>query len=699
MRINRLSTRTTTGFESLNAMGTSLAAMFQPPERISVADAAEKYVHLNIPGAYMGPYQNRLTPYMVEPMNVLGSRDYRGCVFAGPAQSGKTQSLILNWLAYTVRVDPMDMIIYNPSHATARDFAVRRVDRLHRHSPEIGKMLSPRADDDNRHDKMYRNGTMLTLSWPSVSEFAGKPVGRVALTDFDRMDDDIDGDGNPYDLASKRTTTFGSFAMTLAESSPSRPLEDPRWIARSAHEAPPVTGILGLYNRGDRRRWYWPCSRCNDWFEGNFKHLRWADVPDRMEAAESVRLVCPKCEHPMKPENRRDLQEWGTWLRDGQAISASGKITGKATRSEIASFWLNGVAATFITWPQLVAAYLTAEEEFRKTGSEDSLRKFFNNDLAEPYLTKNKETIRTPESLRDRAEKWTERTVPSSVRFLVAAVDVQTNLFVVQIFGIAPGEPFDVYLVDRFDIRKSKRVDADGDRAWVKPGTYVEDWNLLIEEVIQKTYLIDDDSGSRMQVRMTLCDSGGRAGVTTNAYNFYRVLRRNGMSDRFHLVKGEPQINAPRVRVGYPDSQTRATGTKAGAQGDVPVLFINSTINKDALNSRLDATETGRGKFHFPSWLEDWFFAEMCSEVRTPKGWEVGRGGRQRNEAWDLSYYLLGFCASTILNVERIDWTGKVPPWADIADRNPYVSGRKKEDVAPEAKPGYKMRNYGSVLG
>jgi phage terminase large subunit GpA-like protein len=79
-------------------MGESLAAMFQPPERISVADAAEKYVHLNIPGAYMGPYQNRLTPYMVEPMNVLGSRDYRGCVFAGPAQSGKTQSLILNWL-------------------------------------------------------------------------------------------------------------------------------------------------------------------------------------------------------------------------------------------------------------------------------------------------------------------------------------------------------------------------------------------------------------------------------------------------------------------------------------------------------------------------------------------------------------------------------------------------------------------------
>src|SRR3546814_10085019 len=51
---------------------------------------------------------------------------------------------------------------------------------------------------------------------------AGKPIPRIALTDRDRMEDDIDGEGDPFDLATKRTTSYGSFAMTLCESSPSR---------------------------------------------------------------------------------------------------------------------------------------------------------------------------------------------------------------------------------------------------------------------------------------------------------------------------------------------------------------------------------------------------------------------------------------------------------------------------------------------
>src|SRR3546814_12495812 len=81
---------------------------------------------------------------------------------------------------------------------------------------------------------------------------AGKPVGRVGITDYDRIPDDIAGDGNAFDLASKRTTTFGSFAMTLAESSPSREITDYKKVVRG-HAAPPPTGILALYNRGERR--------------------------------------------------------------------------------------------------------------------------------------------------------------------------------------------------------------------------------------------------------------------------------------------------------------------------------------------------------------------------------------------------------------------------------------------------------------
>ncbi len=703
MHLRRLSRRTT-NFESLNDMGLQLAEMFNPPERVSVSEAAEKYVSLNIPGAYVGPFRNSMTPYMAEPMDCLASRDFEGVGFCGPAQSAKTQSLILNWIAYSVVVDPMDMIVYNPSHSAARDFAVRRVDRMHRHSPAVGRMLSPKADDDNRHDKMYRNGMMLSLSWPSVSEFAGKPIGRAALTDFDRMDDDIDGDGNPFDLASKRTTTFGSFAMTVAESSPSRPLEDPRWIQETPHQAPPVTGILAIYNRGDRRRWYWPCLNCDFYFEGSFRMIEWDHtLTDKAEASESCFMVCPNCDFKLRPNMRRDMNEAGLWLKDGQSIDhATKRIVGKATRSRLATFWLKGVAATFISWEKMVYNYLTAEEDYRRTLSEDSLKKFWNTDEAEPYVPKNVETIRTPQALKDRVENYGQSEapeVPSVCRFLAAAIDVQKNMFVVQVFGIAPGNPCDVFLVDRFAIVKSNRKDAAGDTLWVKPGSYIEDWNLLTDGVMNRSYPIQDGEGRRMGIKMTICDSGGREGVTTNAYAFYRALRRSAIHDRFHLVKGEPSPLAPRTQVRYPDSSNRSSGSKAGAQGDVPVLFIQSNMGKDALNNRLDVVEPGKGMFHFPKWVGDEVFNEMCGEIRTPKGWEKTKGGRAKNEAWDLSYYLLGLLSSPILNVERLDWQGKVPAWAEVHDRNPLVWGQPKEEVAPEATPRYKVSRFAATLG
>nr|ESH07753.1 phage terminase large subunit [Salmonella enterica subsp. enterica serovar Give str. 564] len=95
----------------------------------------------------------------------------------------------------------------------------------------------------------------------------------MALTDYDRFPEDIDGEGDGFSLASKRTTTFMSAGMTLAESSPGREITDVKWRRSSPHEAPPTTGILSLYNRGDRRRWYWPCPHCGDWFQSAMENM------------------------------------------------------------------------------------------------------------------------------------------------------------------------------------------------------------------------------------------------------------------------------------------------------------------------------------------------------------------------------------------------------------------------------------------
>lgn len=649
-----------------------------------------------------------ISPVESVPVKCISVRDESHLFLVGEQMvpTHNTDALLLNWITYSVTCDPMDMIIYSPTTAAARDFSVRRVDRLNRHSPKVGAKLLKRRDSDNKFDKHYTNGMMLNLSWPSVTEMAGKPVPRVALTDYDRMDDDIDGDGSPFDLASKRTTTFGSFKMALAESSPSKPIIDTRWIAESPHEAPPANGILALYNRGDRRCWYWPCPHCDQYFEGKFEHLVWQDTGDPLTSSESVRMKCPHCGELIHPDERHEMQQWGMWLKDGQGIDPEGRRFGKGRRTSIASFWLRGVAASFVTWKRLVEVYLLAEEEYRKTGSEEALKKFYNTDLGEAYLPKAVDSDRLPEHLKTRAERYADlddddaKIVPHNSRMLIATVDVQKNLFVVQIHAILPGSPFDIALVDRFRIKQSNRYDEDtGEILWVKPATYLEDWDLLIEQVMNKTYPLADGSGRHMAVKLTVCDSGGYSkdkgeSVTSMAYAFYRRLRDEGLHGRFHLLKGESKPGIPRTRITYPDSSDK--NQWAAARGDVPVLMLNSNALKDALHARLDCIQPGKGMYRFPTWLADWWYQEMCSEFRTPKGWE--KYSHSHNEAWDLSYYCIGACISKLINIEGIDWSNP-PAWAAEWDENILISQpNEPKKFAESINNTYDFGKYATAL-
>lgn len=661
---------TTQSYSSIGEIFCDLAQMLSPPELLNVSEAAEKYRYINNPGAYVGRWRNMTVPYMVLPMDLFPSRQYKGIIFVGPAQSGKTDGLIINTIAYSVKIDPMDMMIYCPGMLEARDFGMRRVDRLHAHSEAIGEMLLPTSAADNRFDKQYTTGMLLTLSWPTRATLAGKPIGRVAITDRDRMDDNIEGDGEVFDLASKRTTTFGSYAMTVCESSPSRPVTNLKWIPQSPHEAPPCEGILKLYNRGDRRRWVWPCISCSTYFEGNFKHLEWDGdyAGTNRDKAQTVRMKCPACGHRIHPDYRDEMQFFGLWLKDGQGVTTDGEVFGPEINSSIASFWLNGVAAAFNKWVDLVETYLNACDEYARTGSEEALKKFYNNDLGEPYYPKSAGELRLPEVLKSRAEhrrQGSEKKVPTGVRFLVATIDVQKHSFVVQVFGILPGMKFDMVVIDRFIIQNSERQDDTGNYLWVKPNTYPEDWDLLTEHVIDREYELDDDSGRLMSIRQVGCDSGGRAGVTSMAYTYYRKLREQNKHRRFILLKGDPLPNHPRTRIAHPDSSRK--DMKAAARGDIPVLFLNSNLLKDELDGRLDCLEPGKGMYRTPDWLSDSFYAELCVEVRTPKGWEniVGHS----NETTDLSYYAIGLCISELVKVEHINWSSP-PGWAEEWDKN-----------------------------
>ena len=460
--------------ETAKAARTDSGYILRAPRRMRVADAVAQYMRVPMGAGNSVPWDPLVAPYVIEPMNCLASREYDAVIFVGPARTGKTIGLIDGWVIYNVICDPADMLIIQMTEEKAREHSKKRLARTFRVSPEVVSRLSPNKNDNNVYDRTFLAGNYLKIGWPSVNIMSSSDYKCVALTDYDRFPEDIDGEGDAFSLASKRTTTFMSSGMTLVESSPGRDVKDVKWRRTSPHEAPPTTGILSLYNRGDRRRWYWPCPHCGEYFQPCGDVVAgFRDIADPVLASEAAYIQCPSCSGRILPEQKRELNGRGVWLRDGESINADGSRYGDPRRSRIASFWMEGPAAAYQTLSQLVYKLLTAEQEYETTGSEETLKTVINTDWGLPYLPRASMEQRKSELLEQRAEPVPSRSVPDGVNFLVATVDVQAGRhrrFVVQVTGY--GSRGERWIIDRYNITQSLRGDSDGESQRIDPASY-----------------------------------------------------------------------------------------------------------------------------------------------------------------------------------------------------------------------------------
>jgi len=323
----------------------------------------------------------------------------------------------------------------------------------------------------------------------------------VAFSDYDSFPDDIGGEGSPFTLGKKRIQVAMSAGMALVESSPKREIVTDQWQPDGAHEAPPVAGgILQLYNRGDRRRWYWRCiDGCGERFEAPAMPA-YDPADDIQAAAESAHVACPHCGSVYRPNDKRRLNAEGVWLAEGWEGD-------KPRESSIASFWLLGCAAAFQSWQSIVSNYLQAEREADLSGDETSLRATTNTDQGMPYRPRRLDQMQGVSSLEQRAEDVERYLVPAGVRALFALVDVQARSFEVSVVGY--GAHRERWLVDRFSLRKN----ADG--APLRPAANIEDWAVLVERTVLATYRLDD--GRELRVYRTAVDSGGYSDRTKAA--------------------------------------------------------------------------------------------------------------------------------------------------------------------------------------
>lgn len=673
-------------FASAEAVIAEALPSLRPQKRIDVADWAESSRRIVSP-TFQGPWRNDFAPYMTEPQRMITSRRYGALVFAGPARTAKSESLIQNAIGHAIDCKPRDMLVVCQTKDSANQFSTRKFKPMLRANAGLSRKQGRERGADNIHEKLFAGGMTLHFGWPVIGYFSQNEYFTVLLTDYDRFPEDIDGEGSGFVLARKRVQHAGSLGMVVCESSPGRPIESDDWKPSTSHEAPPCSGILSEYNLGTRGQFYWECPHCHEMFRPTFDTLHCEIRGTHGESAKTVYMACPNgC--VIGPDRKTEMNQAGLWLHEAGDGKTLVEIDDPSIReTDIVSYWCEGPVAAMQSWEQLKLRELQARAAFDERGDEKALKATVNLDQGRPYLPAVREIGESLaiDALRALLDDFPMGIAPACTRFLTYQVDVQPTKFVVSIE--AWGQDLEHWLIDRFDLTEppetapgASRDEKGKAKRGIDPGRYFEDWAVLFDLLERKWPVAG--SGYAMLARALIVDSGGAPGTTEKAYRFDREARRRKLGHRIFILKGMGGLNRQRAVYVSPE---KILGTKRKRSTDIRIVQVGTDPLKDEVALALTRKEPGPNAFHISRDLPDAMLEEFCAETRTEKGWEKRKSGI-RNESLDLAVYAKAL--AIVLKAEKIDWNNP-PQWAEPVQTNTYAVAvlNKQNDVADKQSP------------
>lgn len=398
----------------LNRVIAEVMAGMQPPANLTVSQWAEKRRRLSTESsAEPGPWRTSRTPYLREPMDAFTDAKVRHIVMVAASQVGKSEFLN-NGIGYIIDEDPGSILFVHPTTIDAKEYSKLRIAPMIRDCPTLRKKVSdPKSRDSSNTilQKTYPGGILTMCGSTEAHALASKPIRYVFGDERDRWATSAGNEGDPWDLAMARQTTFYN-AKAVEVSTPT---------IKNA------SAIEAAYATGTMERWKSRCPHC-----GEYHEIQWADIRfeyDEVVVAgkttykiKSVYYVCPGCgcvsdEQTMKRQPAR-------WEADNPDAYEQG------TRS----FWLNAFVSQWATWSSIVLKFLNA------TGSSKKLQVVYNTCFGQ--LWEDRGDLEDEDSLMARREMYGVDAegnpvdeLPDGVLVLTAGVDTQDDRMEYEIIG------------------------------------------------------------------------------------------------------------------------------------------------------------------------------------------------------------------------------------------------------------------------
>ena len=459
---------------------------FKPPKRQTVSEwADENRVLVSDNCAEPGPWRTSRAPYQKEPMDAFTQPGIWKIIVMSSSQVGKTE-LELNMMGRAICVDPGPILFVEPTKEVVDDYSKRRVAPMIRACKPLAERVYEAKSRDAGNTitmKTFPGGSMALVGANSAADLSSKPVRYVFLDEVDRFPKSAGTEGDPTELAIKRTETFRHNRKIVLTSTPT--IKGASKIERE-------------YKTGTQEEWHVECPHCRQ-----FSYIRFADIKfqfteytengEKGYNVQDAHWRCPVCKRTLTEyETKRCAAKWVVKNK-------------KALANGVRSFRMNAFMSPWSDWKSIVLQFLEAQDD------TELLKVFYNTVLGETWELRDRSGV--PEKLHARREHYNAE-VPTGVLVLTMGVDTQDNRLEFEIVGWNREE-------ESWGILRGVipgRADADG--------VWDELDNLLDREWKMK-------NGGTMRIMTTFIDSGGHFTEEVYKQCAKRAVRR------VYAIKGE----------------------------------------------------------------------------------------------------------------------------------------------------------------
>ena len=231
-------------------------------------------------------------------MDAISDGTVESVVIMSSSQVGKSEALG-NAVGYYIDQDPAPIMMVMPTERDAEAWSKDRFSPMARDTPcLVGKIADPKSRDGSNKilHKRFPGGHLTIVGANAPSGLASRPIRILLCDEVDRYPFSAGAEGDPVNLAKKRTVTFWNRKIVLVST-------------------PTIRGasrIETAYLESDQRQYWVPCPSC-----GAHQVLFWGQVRWESEGGEhhpeTARYHCALCDAAWSDAMRWAAIRRGEW--------------------------------------------------------------------------------------------------------------------------------------------------------------------------------------------------------------------------------------------------------------------------------------------------------------------------------------------------------------------------------------------------